>query len=437
MIVIFSLWYYNILIIRKQPQNWQKSLLREEICRFIAERIKKMTLSSTAIPEPVAHILSVLTENGYQAYLVGGCVRDSLLGRRPNDWDLCTSALPEQTQALFEKTVPTGLRHGTVTVLYGGTQAEVTTFRCDGDYTDHRRPDSVRFGSSLTEDLARRDFTVNAMAMDRNGILYDPFGGQTDLAARIVRCVGSADRRFREDALRMLRCLRFSAQLDFSIHPETWSAVAENASLCRFLAPERIRGELEKTLLSPRPERLGVMVDLGLLDHILTTRQPVDLADISQLPADISLRWARLTMALYTAGAIAGPEQFLKRLRLDSHTIRVCSKGAALAREGFPDTVIGVKRLLARYDADTVRCGAACGTFSTALPLVEAVLASGECYGLRQLAVDGRVLMEQGLSGPEVGHTLWSLLDWVIRHPDQNQRDILLDHLQGEKRNDG
>lgn len=389
------------------------------------------------IPEAISHILAVLAQNGHQAYLVGGCVRDSLLGKCPNDWDLCTSALPEQTQSLFDKTVPTGLRHGTVTVLYGGETAEVTTFRCDGDYTDHRRPDTVRFGRHLEEDLARRDFTINAMAMDREGTLYDLFGGRSDLRNKVVRCVGDPDRRFREDALRMFRCLRFAAQLDFTVHPETWAAIRPNAGLCRFLAAERVCEEVGKTLLSPRPERLDNMVRLGLLDGFLIARNPMDLGALSKLPADSYLRWARFALALYAAGNLSEPEQFFRHLRLDGHTIQVCSKGIALARNGFPDTPSGVKRFLSHYGVEAVRCAAACGAVPADLDLTESVLNSGECYDLKHLAVGGGDLTARGLSGPEVGKTLERLLDRVIEHPEQNQRETLLRSLEGEEHDYG
>ena len=205
------------------------------------------------LPRAIRGILETLEAAGHRGYVVGGCVRDALLGKVPDDFDICTSALPEQTMALFPRTIPTGLQHGTVTVLYEGMTAEVTVFRRETTYSDHRRPDAVAFTDSLTEDLSRRDFTVNAMAMDRRGILQDPFGGRADLAAGILRCVGDPDTRFQEDALRMFRGLRFSAQLGFPLHPDTAAAMRRNAHLGRFVAPERARTELEKTLLSPRP----------------------------------------------------------------------------------------------------------------------------------------------------------------------------------------
>lgn len=239
-----------------------------------------------ALPLPVAQCLHVLRAHGFPAYPVGGCVRDVLLGRVPGDWDICTAALPEVVGGLFDKTVPTGIRHGTVTVLLGGMSLEVTTFRADGAYTDSRHPDAVTFGVSLQEDLARRDFTVNAMALGPEGVI-DPFGGQADLARKLIRAVGDPAKRFSEDALRMFRAVRFSAQLDFEIEDATLRAIPPLAHLSRQISGERVKIEVEKTLLSPAPEQASLFLELGLLK---TPRQG-DLAALATLPATPEARW--------------------------------------------------------------------------------------------------------------------------------------------------
>ena len=202
------------------------------------------------IPQEVRHVLLTLERAGHEAYIVGGCVRDMLMENRPHDWDVTTSALPQETMALFgHSAIPTGLRHGTVTVRSGELACEVTTFRTDGDYTDHRHPAAVAFTRSLREDLARRDLTVNAMAMDVRGMLYDPFGGQADIHRRVLRCVGSPGRRFSEDALRILRVLRFSATLGgFSVEENTRCALLSRREDLRYVAAERVREELTKLL---------------------------------------------------------------------------------------------------------------------------------------------------------------------------------------------
>lgn len=243
------------------------------------------------VPGPVRTCCETLWAAGEAACPVGGCVRDSLLGRTPGDWDVATSARPEVVQGLFARTVPTGLRHGTVTVLLDGMYLEVTAFRREEGYSDGRRPDRVVFGVGLTEDLARRDFTINAMALLPDGTVADPFGGEADLAARLIRCVGDPERRFREDALRMLRAVRFAAQLGFAIEEETAAALRREAAGLEQVSGERVRVELEKTLLSPRPELCALPVELGMLTRFGSPARQVDLTGLSTLPATPEERW--------------------------------------------------------------------------------------------------------------------------------------------------
>ena len=219
------------------------------------------------IPAGVGGCLDTLRRTGHAAYPVGGCVRDLLLGRTPGDWDVCTDARPERVMELFPRTVPTGLKHGTVTVRTEDGPVEVTTFRREAGYADGRHPDAVDFDATLAEDLARRDFTVNAMALDENGMVIDRYGGQMDLFRSVIRCVGDPDRRFAEDALRMLRAVRFAAQLGFSIEKGTLDAIRRSARRAEKLSGERIKAELEKILLSPRPELAGELLLLALREE--------------------------------------------------------------------------------------------------------------------------------------------------------------------------
>ncbi|MFM9278948.1 CCA tRNA nucleotidyltransferase [Paenibacillus jiagnxiensis] len=200
-------------------------------------------------------VLDRLISAGHDAYWVGGCVRDELLGRSIQDMDLTTSAEPDEVVGLFDNVIPTGIQHGTVTVVSGGYSFEVTTFRTESDYEDHRRPQDVRFVKDVREDLRRRDFTMNAMALTRDGELVDPFGGEADIRSRLIRCVGAADERFEEDALRMLRCVRFAAVFGFRIAPSTWKALLRKRHLLRFIAMERVRTEMEKIMKGPDPLR--------------------------------------------------------------------------------------------------------------------------------------------------------------------------------------
>jgi len=384
------------------------------------------------IPHDIRAILLALGSAGHEAYLVGGCVRDLRLGRIPGDWDICTGAVPEETLALFPGSVPSGLRHGTVTVKYGRERAEVTTFRAEDGYADHRRPDAVRFVSDLRTDLSRRDFTVNAMALSLSGELHDPFGGLRDLDRRVIRCVGEPEARFREDALRMLRAWRFCAQLGFRLDPAAETSIERLAHTVVFLAPERIRDELEKILLSPRPELALALQRCGLLSSFTGGVLSAGSGSLRCLPAERCARWTGLAALLLRAGCIDCPQSFFRALRLDRHSTDCCARGATLACSDKILTRLDKKRLIACFGADSARCFAAGREAlgeTGAVESMETLLHSGDCLCLAQLAVDGDALLSYGLRGREIGQTLQLLLDHVLRHPEQNERDILLSLL--------
>lgn len=355
------------------------------------------------------HILSVLQQHGYQAWYVGGCVRDTLLGRPINDWDITTSALPEQIMACFDRCIPTGIAHGTVTVLYEGGSAEVTTFRADGDYLDGRHPAQVRFVSALEDDLSRRDFTVNAMAMDQTGQIFDPMDGRKDLERKLLRCVGEPETRFREDALRMLRAIRFSAQLQFTIGETTLQAIETCAPLCEKLSAERVRDEVEKTLLSSDPACVAEMAALGLLERFLP-REKRDCGWFRNLPAERTVRWTALCR-MY-------PELDLTLLRLDKKTTR---DAMTVSRLEAPIDRIGWKNLICEQGRDRAVLAAA---LFGAWELCSEILSSGECLSLGELAVTGADLPH--LCGTAVGQTLHKLLRHVLEHPEDNEKSKLL-----------
>lgn len=367
-----------------------------------------------APPKYVLNILCALDSAGHRAVLAGGCVRDSLLGRRPSDWDIASSASPKEVLALFPRCVPTGIKHGTVTVLSGGGSVEVTAFRAEGGYSDHRRPDSVSFGCPLEADLARRDLTVNAMAMDAAGEITDPFGGRDDLRRRLLRCVGEPERRFDEDALRMLRTVRFSAQLGFEIEPRTLEAIRALAHLASGLSAERVRDELLKTLRSPAPGLVWQLVDLGLLGACLApgdASAPREALDV--LP--IYARLAHFCRDLELGGYIMSTDRFLAALRFDGETLRRTASAVEVLKSGSRDW----KRLLRGHGEAAVL---AAHPKNRAL---RAVLRSGECWELSSLAIGGRELAALGYSGPELGRELRRLLDHVIDCPADNRADIL------------
>ena len=363
-------------------------------------------------PKYVIHILNTLERSGYEARLVGGCVRDTLLHRRPNDWDVATAAAPEAVTELFERTVPTGIRHGTVTVLYGGSACEVTTYRVEGAYSDHRRPDSVRFTSRLEEDLSRRDFTINAMAMDASLAITDPFGGREDLSRRLIRCVGDARERFTEDALRMLRAVRFAAQLDFALDSAALEAIAGCAPLCSALSPERVAAELRAVLASRDPDMVWLMADLGLLNAWLTPREG-ERTHLGALPR--CARLAHFCNDLSRCGSITSTDTFLRSLRMDTRSVKICSAAAEILASGSRE----YKRLLRDYGEDAVLA---------AYPKsrrLRAVLRSGECWSLASLAITGGELAALGYAGRELGEELRRLLEHVIDCPEDNRPEIL------------
>lgn len=355
-------------------------------------------------------MLRQLNQAGYAAYFVGGCVRDTLLGREIHDWDITTAALPDEIMQLFPHCIPTGIQHGTVTVLDGDAKAEITTFRRDGLYHDGRHPDSVSFVPNLEEDLSRRDFTINAMAMDETGEITDLFGGKADLAKKIIRCVGDPDKRFREDALRMLRALRFSAQLGFQIEEQTFAAIGRNAGLCRTLSKERVREEAEKTLLSSHPETLGTMLSLGLL-AACGAEGDCDLGALRDVPAALEARWAMAKVLL--------PEASLEQFRLPAKLTRLANDAAAAYKDHY--TRQELKALFAEKGRDTARV---CAMLTKQTALLEEILESGECVSLKTLSVTGRDF--PALCGKDVGKTLRALLSHVLLHSEDNDRQTLL-----------
>ncbi len=393
--------------------------------------------------EGAAELLDTLHRAGYAAYVVGGCVRDSLLGLTPHDWDLCTSALPQQGMELFgeEKCIPTGLQHGTVTVKQGGGLYEITTFRTEGTYTDGRHPDEVHFVPDVREDLARRDFTINAMAYNAKEGLVDPFGGQADLQSGILRAVGVPHQRFTEDALRILRLYRFAARFGFSIDPPTAQAAQELCAHLDCVSVERIEEELAKLLSAPAP---AAYLDEKILGVVLPELSPEALAAakpvVDACPAGEQVLPVRLAALLLSLGE-DGTRRTLRRLRCSNACIE---ETAVLVREVVPGVPVSLniyaRRLLGKYNLCTVQRLAALGTalqpehaadFAALSELAEQLDADGVCCRVSQLAVNGRDLMAAGVpAGPGIRKVLEALLDGVIREEYPNERQALLAAVQ-------
>ena len=393
--------------------------------------------------EGAAELLDTLHRAGYAAYVVGGCVRDSLLGLTPHDWDLCTSALPQQVMELFgaQRCIPTGLQHGTVTVKQSGALYEITTFRTEGTYTDGRHPDEVHFVPDVRKDLARRDLTINAMAYNEKEGLVDPFGGQADLQSGIVRAVGVPRQRFTEDALRILRLYRFAARFGFAIDPPTAQAAQELCAHLDCVSVERIEEELAKLLSAPAP---AAYLDEKILGVVLPELSPEALAAakpvVDACPAGAENLPIRLAALLLSLGE-DGIRRTLKRLRCSNALIE---EAAVLVREAVPGVPVSLniyaRRLLGKYNLCTVRRIAALGTalqpehaadFAALSELAERLDADGVCCRVSQLAVNGRDLMAAGVpAGPGIRKVLEALLDGVIREEYPNERQALLAAVQ-------
>lgn len=435
------------------------------------------------IPKDVNYIINNFYKNGYEAYMVGGCVRDSLLGVEPKDYDITTSAKPEETISLFEKTIPTGLKHGTITVIINSTPYEVTTFRTEGTYLDNRRPSSVDFVTDIKEDLSRRDFTINALAYNENTGLIDYFNGVNDIKNKIIRCVGDADKRFKEDALRMLRAIRFSCQLTFDIEENTLKAIKDNYKLIENISFERIRDEICKILISPNASRgLELLKDTNLLELILPEiNSLVDFSPkctnhnrnvfnhtlrvIDNTENDLLLRLSALfhdvgklnTLTSFNNGLFYGfpghsiegaimSKRILSKLRFDNNTIKIVSK---LIEHHL---VLNVDTMLTKYEVKKLLNDVGKNNISLLFKLQRAdinsldnpkifldkvnytekltneILENNEPLTIKDLDISGEDLISNlGLKpGKIIGDTLNYILDKVLEDPNLNSKEILL-----------
>lgn len=445
------------------------------------------------IPDKVRTIIGRLMDEGYEAYVVGGCVRDSILGRTPNDWDITTNAKPLDVKKLFRRTIDVGIEHGTVKVMLGDEGYEITTYRIDGSYMDSRHPSSVEFTSLLSEDLKRRDFTINAMAYNDNEGIVDLFDGIGDIDKKLIRAVGDPRQRFGEDALRILRAVRFSAQLGYEIEDETKSAIKELAPTLKNISAERIREELEKLIMSDNPDRLRMLYDLNIskviipewdemteceqnsLHHYLSVSEHTIYAlnDCVKHDRDLderSRRLLRLTIFLHDVAKpvkkFVGPDNLdhfkghpeegakmavsiLRRLKYDNATIRDVE---ALVRyhderpslsypklrkfmiDVGPERISLLTRvkwidLWAHSNYQMEEKTAYTKEFEEK---TKKILADKDCLSIKDLALKGQDLMELGIkSGPLMGEALNRLLDYVIEYPHKNNKEELLKYAKG------
>lgn len=437
------------------------------------------------MPEEAEYIIEQLIKHGYEAYIVGGCVRDSILGKEPKDWDITTSASPEQTKALFRRTIDTGIEHGTVTVMMGKTGYEVTTYRVDGKYEDHRRPKEVTFTANLLEDLKRRDFTINAMAYnDRDG-LVDAFDGAGDLKQGIIRCVGVPQERFDEDALRILRAVRFAAQLNFIIEDATRQAIREKAKFLRDISAERIQVELTKLITSDHPERIIDAYELGItkivlpeFDAMIATPQnnKHHCYDVGHHTVEVMkhidstpiLRWAALlhdvakpicrTTDEYGIDHFYGhPQQgglmardCLRRMKLDNNTIQRVERLVEWHDYGLDGNIKknSLRKALNRMGPDLfddflkIRYADMMGqseykqeekqrNYDHLIELHRQIIEQKECLSMKELNINGNRLITLGIEpGPEMGTILHMLLEKVLETPELNTEEQLIALVQ-------
>ena len=385
------------------------------------------------LPDYVPELLGVLAAHGKRGYLVGGSLRDLLRGVKPNDFDLTTNATPAEMLEIFKdyRTIETGLAHGTVTVLAKGHPVEITTHRTDGIYSDSRHPDSVTFTVDLTEDLARRDFTVNAMAWSEETGLVDPFGGRSDLECRILRAVGDPETRFSEDALRILRCFRFAAQLDFDIDPATERGAAACAARLSGIAVERIFAELTRTLTGAAAQKgLLALANAGCIPAVFFDTKPdlTKLSCLSALPAEPPLRLA----ALLSHESEEGLASLVKRWHApNTFSNALCAYVSSLG-DNVPQTAYEARRFVCHhfpYFEGALMLREALSDTSTkeARALTRTVFKDGTAVEIRRLAVNGRELQEKvGVRVEKTATLLARLQDLVWQDPQSNRRDTLL-----------
>ena len=409
------------------------------------------------MPSEVKFIISELESHEYEAFAVGGCIRDSLLGRTPNDWDITTSAKPEEVKEIFHRTVDTGIKHGTVTVLIGKKSFEITTYRVDGAYTDGRHPESVRYSKFLKEDLRRRDFTINAFAYNDEVGLRDEFYGFRDMEWKIIRAVGNAEDRFSEDALRMMRAIRFAAQLGFNIELNTYNAIIKLAPNIKKVSAERIQVELTKTLMSDHPEvtieyaKTGLFVEIlpVLYDTLSGISAQKTLELLKYVPRMVIMRYAALLRYRTPEEA----RDVLRKLKLDNFTINTVTKLVEYQNDindVIEENDISVREAIHKYGTDLLELmlvfAEADGRMKreytgfnsrgrnvhlkTIKKLYDEILERGDCVDLKGLAVNGSDLMELGIVGEQIGETLNWLLHIVMENPALNNKNTLISFVE-------
>lgn len=378
------------------------------------------------IPKNINFVLNTLKNSGFEAFLVGGCVRDMLLDKMPHDYDIATNALPSQVEEIFKKTVSTGIKHGTVTVITDNEPVEVTTFRTEGDYTDFRRPDRVEFVSDIKFDLSRRDFTVNAMAYNEQDGLIDLFGGKEDLKNGIIKAVGNPERRFKEDALRILRLYRFSSVLNFKIDTATEAAALNCADLLKNVSSERVLTELSKAVCGFNITAITPLIKVGGLSFLgINSCKPLDA--IQQLPNSLPLR-----LFGFLSLTDCNTEQTLTLLKASNANKKYCLALSSLLKEPLPQSKYELKLLLKKYTMQEIcdyllYCESILKkNVNNIIALLTEIQKNCEPYLISDLSADGNDLKDLGLCGQEIKAALEKMLDTVCQSPELNEKEYLI-----------
>lgn len=440
-------------------------------------------MNKIILPKSVKFIIDTLEKNGYEAYAVGGCVRDAMLGREPQDWDITTNALPFQIKELFNRTIDTGIQHGTVTIMINHTGYEVTTYRIDGEYEDGRHPKEVEFTSNLVEDLKRRDFTINAMAYNDSTGLVDEFDGIGDLKRKVIKCVGNPEDRFNEDALRIMRAVRFAAQLGFDIEANTRDAIIKLADNLRIISKERIHTELLKLLVSPNPDKILEMYDTGItrcvlpeFDNMMDTPQnsPYHMYNVGEHTIKVLastennqyLRWAALLHDIgkpitrttdeegfdhFHGHEEKGSEiakKILKNLKMDNKTIDIVTRLVKYHDYPLTDGKKSIRRSMNKVGEDIYPMflklkwadikGKSSFSIEKNTPILEKaeilyeeICRENECVSIKNLDISGKDLLELGIPrGEMIGKVLENLLEIVLDAPEKNKKEILLEEAK-------
>ena len=390
------------------------------------------------IPNDVKNIIDKIYECGYEAYIVGGCVRDSIIGIKPNDYDITTSATPKQVKSIFKgyKIIETGIKHGTITIINNKNEYEITTFRIDGDYKDNRRPENVEFTNDIEKDLQRRDFTVNAIAYNHKRGIVDKFNGLNDIDKKIIKTVGNPDERFKEDGLRIIRAVRFSSKLNFEIDEKTLKSIYKNINLIKNISVERIQEEFNKILISDFPQKMYILYDAKLFEVLNIKNVKINKHDLEKLNFSKKDLILRLIIFIYILGDINESKRILNLLRYSNKIKKQCIEVLEKIDDKITDNKVGLKIYLKEIGDESLNYLLEAKKiidkefkekyYQKIKEIINQIKKNNECYTLKSLVLNGKDLEVLGYKGKQIGEMLKILLNNVIENPNLNNKKDLI-----------